>query len=89
MLNLESEITLFDCSVPQSDRSFPSKGRLQICALNYRFARKNNTLSIPVSFTSSAEIDRSTYGSSTLQRAGIQPLADVQVTHLKQEGKGK
>lgn len=44
-------------------------------------------LPIPVTLTSSAEIDRPTYGSSALQRAGIQLSTDVQVTHLRHEAK--
>lgn len=47
----------------------------------------HSNLPVPVKPTSSAEIDRPSNGSSTLQRAWIQLSTDVQVTHLKQKGK--
>lgn len=53
----------------------------QIGALNFRSCR--------VRCTPSAEVDRPTDGSRTLQRAGIQLFADEQVTHLKPEGKAE
>lgn len=47
------------------------------------------THSIPLTLTSSGEIDRPTYGSGTLERAGVKLSANVQMTHLKQKGKEK
>jgi len=41
------------------------------------------SLSIPATVTSPAEVNGPTYGSSTLQRAGVQLSTDVQMTHLK------
>lgn len=45
--------------------------------------------SIPLTLTSSGEIDRPSYGSGTLERAGVKLSANVQMTHLKQKGKEK
>lgn len=61
----------------------------QLTCFQLQIPSQHSNLPIPAEFTSSAEIDRPTYCSSTLQRAGIQLLSDVQVTHLEQEGKGK
>lgn len=70
-------------------------GRMNNYPLLYIFDHpKNLELSLPnttqtmVNLTSS-EIDRPPYCSSALQRAGIEPLSDEQVTHLVQRGKAK
>lgn len=45
--------------------------------------------SIPVTLTPSAEIDRSSYGSSALERAGVKLSTNVQMAHLKKTSKDK